>query len=128
MLDDIEFIKSKVLTVGKSSNFHFLVNKEKLVSSEAKSACGNVESYHTRGKTEKISIEEAMDGGLQSCSQCVKNLGSKYEVKISTCELCDRINILTSGNYSEYNVPYASGGEKQVALCLNCEIRFGVEK
>lgn len=124
---DYEILESEVLLVGDSKVFHFLVDHKDSPASRVKSACGNAKSYHTYEATTREDPEKMMEKGKRPCKQCVRILTEVYDIETCTCELCDRLNLLNEIVYYEKEIPYASGGEKTVHICLNCRTRFNMD-
>lgn len=125
--EEYDILEPQVLVVGDSKAFHFLVDHEDNPASRTRSACGNAKSFHTYEASTKEDPEEMIDDGKRPCKQCVSSLTRFYDIEAHTCELCDRLNIMLDTSFVSEKIPYATGGEKEVWLCVNCRSRFGID-
>lgn len=128
ILEDSDIFKDQVCVAGSSRVFHLLMEKESTGIEDLEPACYDPQQWADSDRPAQLKLSDAIKIGKRPCKQCMIRLSTVTGTTVKECSLCDRINVVHDIEYSTYTIGYAYGGEKEVNICLNCSVKFGIEE
>ncbi|EGQ44115.1 MAG: hypothetical protein J07AB43_01740 [Candidatus Nanosalina sp. J07AB43] len=73
-------------------------------------------------KAKQMSPQEATRKGRRPCKDCISHIERAYDLDISRCTICRRMNILHDVPFSSYEIEYGHKENREGSICLNCQV------
>ena len=110
----------QVLVVNGSSIFHFKDRNSVTGEQTRNPVCGvhakNVEDH----EIDEMHIQEAKRRGKRPCKECVRWVGSVYDVSVKECHICNKLNLTSDDAFAPVELKKASAPNEIVNICESC--------
>jgi len=127
ILEESDMFRDEVFIADTAHVFHLLTEREESDNDGLHPACYDPGRWARSDPPKKVGLSDAIEMGKRPCKQCMIRLSAITGVTSKECALCDRVNVIHDIGYSTHTVEYAYAGEKEVNICLNCSVKFGMD-